>query len=276
MMQNSAKVWTFIIVFSLAHLFVGYEVAGRMGLFFGLVAAISFHLLVFYYGDNHLLQRFQASRVEGQDSWGILELVQKYAEKAGIPAPRVYVANNKSCFAFTVGTDFKNSGICLSSTLLKKMKPADLEAIIAHQICHISRYGNFWFSVTSVLANTLMGMAEILDAYWFVNLIKKQQVQKPFVKILLPFAWSIIRLTVPRRNYLENDDLAASILGDRKSLAEAIWKLESYSNTLPLEVPPCTQHLFIVNPEGQLRRWWLGYHPASQFRIQRLIGYYPI
>ncbi|RZJ24374.1 MAG: heat-shock protein, partial [Flavobacterium sp.] len=74
----------------------------------------------------------------------------------------------------------------------------------------------------------------------------------------------------------QNDLQAAELLHDRFRLAEVLWKLEGLAQTQPMKAPPCSSHLFIVNPEGYNQRLFLKSHPSIQVRLQKLMGYYPI
>lgn len=275
-MRNTTKVWLFIVLLSLAQLFLGYKLADRLGLFLGFLSAVGLNIVVFFFGESQLLKKLKASRWQGQDPWGLNERLKRIAHRAGTKAPHLYVFENETPAAFAVGHTWRSGSICLSSGLLKTFTEAELEATLAHQLCHIQRLDTFAFGVSSTLANSFIGIAQYLDQIWPFK-FQNSFTRRPFLNLLSPISWFIIRLSVGHKNYFENDELAATLLPDRKALAQALWKLDSYSETGPMTIPPCTSHLFIVNPEGKKEKnWFLITHPKVELRIKKLIGYYPL
>ena len=146
----------------------------------------------------------------------------------------------------------------------------ELEAVVAHQLCHIRRLDTFGFSVSSTLANSVVGLGQFLDSFL-------PQKLRFFAPLFSPLGWLIIKLVVGEKSFFENDLLASQLVGDRHRLGEALWRLEGLAQTKPLEIPPCTSHLFMVDPEGiKQRNLFLKSHPPIAIRLQKLMGYYPI
>jgi heat shock protein HtpX len=270
----SLKVWIFLMTLALAHLFIGYKLNGRFGLWVGFLMAATLVLLVYFFAEPPLLERFKARKLEGQDSWNLQEMAARYSRIVGVVKPDLYLMENSTPIAFSMGNQ---PVVCLSTELLKKLTPMEIEAVMAHQICNLRRLESFSFSVSHVLANSLVGLATVIDFGWPGNWIRRQKWQRPFLTLLAPIAGLILRMAHSDRSYFETDDLAASIIPDRQALAQALWKLESYCQTRPLDIPPCTTHLFIVNPEGlKESNWFFVTHPKLESRLKRLVGTYPL
>lgn len=277
MVSNSTKVWVFIIGICLFFLVLGYRLGDRLGLFVGLLSAIILNLLIFFYGEAHILNLLKVRLSEGQDPWGVQPLIQDYSYRLGLKRlPRLYILEASAAVAFCIGIAWRQPCICISEGLLKRFTEKDLRAVVAYQIGHIRRMETFGFGVTSILANTLVGLGQLLDQVWPPNFFLDNK-QKPFLAILSPLGWLIIRSVVRTKTFYENDGLAAELVGDRRSLAEVLWRMEGLAQTQPLLVPPCTSHLFMVNPEGfEQKNLFLKFHPAMESRLLKLVGYYPI
>jgi heat shock protein HtpX len=277
MFSNSTKVWIFIVAACLVFLVTGYHFGGRLGLLLGLIFAVVINILIFFYGENHILKLLAVRRVRGQDPWGLQPVIKEFSSRLGLKKDfNLYVIDAGAAVAFSFSIAWRKPCICISEGLLKRFSKEEIQAVIAHQICHVQRLDTFGFGVTSVLANTLVGLGQFLDQLWPPNffLDKKQQ---PFLTLFSPLGWMIIRGVVHKSTYLENDRLAAELIGDRKKLAEVLWKLEGLAQTQPLAIPPCTSHLFIVNPEGfEQKNLFLRSHPPIEKRLLNLLGYYPI
>lgn len=270
----SMKAWFFLAVIGLAHLFLGYRLGGRTGLWVGFILAALFILLVYFFSEPPLLEKFQARRLQGQDSWNLRELAQKYSKLAGVAMPDLYLMESLTPVAFSLG---HRPSICISTELLRKLDAAEIEAVMAHQICHLKRTESFAFSISQALASSLVGLATVMDFGWPANWFRKGFRQRPFLTLVSPLAGLILRISLSDHSYFENDDLAASFIADRKALASALWKIESFCQAQPLDILPCTNHLFIVNPEGlKESNWFFVTHPKMESRLKRLVGTYPL
>lgn len=276
--NSGTKVWILTMSIALSFLILGYEFAGRLGLFLGLLFAVGFHLLVFFYGDSKLLQFLNAHQLKGQDADGITELVKKYCQQINLDMPEIYLVKTSTATAFASGSSLKGACIGLSENLLKFLSREELEAVIAHQVSHLHRLQGFGFNAAHTLAFSVVGLGNLLDSLVLPKVVFKLPQFRIFSILLSPFAWLILKVAVTDRVYFESDDMAVSLVRDRKPLAEALWKLENLSQVDPLlELPPCSSHFFIVNPRGlKEKNWFLLTHPKIDIRVKRLIGYFPI
>lgn len=275
--RMSLRVWFCLGLIALAHLFVGYQIGGRLGLFIGLLLAISLTFLVFYFSIPALLRDFDAEKLEGQDAWGLLNSLENLAQNLEMPTPSLYRLPMSTPLAFSLGRPGDTAAIALSEGLLNKLNPEEIQAVLAHQISHLRTIDTFRVGVSSSLAHAFMGLAQVLDQALPVNWIPKKSQQKPFEALLSPIAALFIRLVISDKDFYANDDLAASLIPNKQALATAIWKMHSYSQTEPTKIIACTSHLFIVNPEGlKDSNWFFVTHPSLESRVKRLVGSYPL
>ncbi|WP_415061588.1 M48 family metalloprotease [Bdellovibrio sp.] len=270
MINNNTKVWIFILTSSLALLVLGYELGERLGLLIGFLFALTLNFFVFFYGESRVLAKLNAKRVKGQDAWGLIDKVQRLSAELHMPAPAIYITPHTSANAFCVGHSWKRGSLGFTAGLLQKLNDDELESVVAHQLCHIRRLDTFAFGVSSALANSVVGLGQFLDSILPYKL-------QFFMPILSPVGWFIIKCVVVEKSFFENDLMASHLLDSRHRLGEVLWRMEGLAQTMPLEVPPCTSHLFMVNPEGfKQKNLFLKSHPAIEVRLQKLMGYYPI
>jgi heat shock protein HtpX len=89
--------------------------------------------------------------------------------------------------------------------------------------------------------------------------------------ILAPIAASLIQLAISRTREYQADASGARLSHHPLYLANALRKLESANERMPMDAGPATAHLFIVNPlsaEGMSRLF--STHPPIEERIRRL------
>ncbi len=270
-MQNtSTKVWFFIIGSSLTLLVLGYQLGERLGLLVSFFLALLLNILVFFYGESRVLKTLHARKIGGQDAWGLLEQIKKISAELQMSTPSVYIIPTESVNAFAVGHSWRRGSLGFTSGLLQTLESEELKAVIAYQLCQIRRLDTFAFSVSSTLANAIVGFGQLIDSLLPYQL-------HFFMPLFSPLGWFIIKLVVDKKSFYENDLMAAQLIEDRRTLGEVLWRLEGLAQTRPLAIPTCTSHLFIVNPEGlRQRNIFLKSHPKIELRLQKLLGYYPI
>ncbi|HEY8270694.1 MAG TPA: M48 family metalloprotease [Pseudobdellovibrionaceae bacterium] len=277
MVANSTKVWVFILLSSLAFLILGYEIGERLGLFMGFLSSVALNFFVFFYGESSLLTTLNSKQMQGQDPWGLDQILQKYSDHLGINPPDLYLIPLETETAFCVNHLWRRGSVALSSGLVQKFSKEDLEAVMAYQLCNLNTMSSFMVGVTSALANALVGLGNVLDHIWPPNyFLLAHQRHTPFLKMSSFLGWNLVKLANSHKKYYETDLQAAELIHDRFRLAEVLWRLEGLAQTQPLRPPPCSHHLFIVNPEGYRQKLLLKSHPSIEIRLQKLMGYYPI
>lgn len=273
----SLQIWLFVLMFSFTMMMLGFQLGGRGGLWVGFLSASVFFTMIYFFADPPLIHFFQARKISGQDPWGLLSIADKYSRQIGISSPDVYLMSSRSVCAFSLGPSFHQSSICLSTELLKRLSEEEVEAVVAHQVCQVKALSNFNFSILSAIVHSLTGVAVLMDSVWPTNWTKRGGRFRPFLTLIGPLTGALLRFAQNDRKYFENDELAASLINNKKLLAHALWKIESYSQTRPLDIPPCTNHFFITNPEGlKESNWFFMTHPNLENRVRRLVGNYPL
>jgi heat shock protein HtpX len=266
-----------MLLSSLALLLIGQKLGERQGLLLGFILAMVWNFMIYYYSDQRLFHIFGGRALEGQDPWGLLQMRDALARKAKVPPPQIWICNLESPTAFSLGRSLQNSAIYLSEPLLQKLQPEELRAVLALEIAKIKRLDTLNYGIASILCAIFFGLTQILDhVIFFAWAFQKRKVLPITFTMTYPVKW-LLQLTLNPKNFYEADQLAAEIYGDPRALAQVIWKLHSYVNTQPLQVPVDTAHLFVVNPLPHVG--WakhFDFQPSFQNRIKKIVGHFPI
>jgi heat shock protein HtpX len=278
-MASSTKAWITLSVISLALIFAGHHWAGRQGLLLALMVALSINSVIYFYFDRRVLEQLPGRQVEGQDPWGLLDLVEKMARKARLPLPRVIVLDSSSPQALALGRSWNHSTVMVTAGLLRSFTREELEAVVAYQLASIKRLDTLLHNVGGFFAQILLFIAHGLDHVFRIGVGAKgnSPASQPFAYLLAPIIAFIFRISAPSSHYLAADALAANWLADPKVLAQVLWKLQSYSNTQPLVLPIPLAAQCMVTPLTE--NGWARYlrtQPTTETRIKRLVGHYPI
>lgn len=253
----------------------------RQGLLWGFAIAVGIHSSVYFYSDLRILRRFNGRLLEGQDPWGIILNTKKLSQRAKIPAPKVYIIKSMSPQAFSVGRNWHVSRIVLTEGVLSHLNEEEIKAILAYQIATIKNNDTLAFTTSGVLVGFLLSLTANLDrAYRWLFVVKRKDLGMKsylFTWLLSPIISMLLKIHVHSKNYFEIDKMAAGLLGAPESLAQVIWKLESFKSTLPFKAPVSMSHMLMTSafqPKGWLKHFIT--HPPQSKRIKKLVGYYPI
>lgn len=272
-MKYNFRVWTFLTILSATMLIVGRAVGGRQGLLIGFILALTLNFYLFLSSDKRLLHFFKAEELKGQDPWGLQNLASQIAAKIRIPTPQIYLIPHSTPTAFSIGRSWSASKIIFSQGLLDKFSAEELKSALALQLFHVQKIHNLTSGMGGQLAELLILGAQGADS--LVQLFKKDS--HAVQDAVFPLCVLLMRLDVNPQSFLDTDQSAAKMIGDKDRIAEVLWKLSSYATTMPIEAPPGSAPFFVVNPLTQkgLSRYFLS-HPPIEKRIENLIGTYPL
>lgn len=248
---------------------------GRVGLFTGLLLALTFHTLIFLWGEGLLLRNFTLEPLQGKDPWGLNEKLERWTQQLKMERPQLYVLKSTLPTAFSFELPWRRPLITVSESLLKTMSHEEVEIVLAHQLCQLQHRKTLRFGVLSLMANTISQLAIHLDKVWIPNYIFGHK-QAPFLTIFSPLISLLVRLSHSSMDQYTSDHNAAQLIGSREKLGRLLWKLEGWALTHPIEIPPATSQLFIVNPERiRQKNHLLQFHPSTRGRLEKLVGSYP-
>ena len=103
------------------------------------LAAFIWMVFVLFNGSDMLLAFAGAKKLNKntRENKNIYNLVENTALAAGLPCPTVYVIEDDSLNAFATGYEPKKSAVALTSGIIKKLSPTELQGVVAHEMAHI-------------------------------------------------------------------------------------------------------------------------------------------
>jgi heat shock protein HtpX len=110
--------------------------AGAGAVTIAIVAAGLFAVQLFT-SDKIALASMGARAVSPQDAPQLHAIVDRLCVQANIPKPRVAIAQTPMPNAFAVGRSPKTATVCATTGILQLLDPAELEAVLGHEITHV-------------------------------------------------------------------------------------------------------------------------------------------
>lgn len=290
--QNIFKTWLIMFLFSLFTVGVvyvlargfGYGEIGGLGIVgIALILAGIMNFVSYYWSDKIVLGISGARQIKKSDNPEVYRLVENLCIAAGLPLPKVYILEDSAPNAFATGRDPKHGVICFTTGILQKLKKAELEGVVAHELSHIGNRDTLLMSVVSVLVGTIALLSDFfLRSMWYGGRGNDRDSRSQAIftilaiaaAILAPIVATLIQLAVSRRRELLADASGIVLTRYPEGLINALLKISGDKE--PLEAANRgTAHLYIVNPlKGKdAVGWFAGLfntHPPVEARIKAL------
>jgi heat shock protein HtpX len=259
-------------LFGLA-LFIG-SFFGTLGLTIAFILSIGFNVAMYFFSDKIVLTMYRAKPASKTTHAHLIDLVESIAQKAQIPAPKVYIVPSDQPNAFATGRNPQNGVVACTTGILTLLTHKELAGVIAHEIAHIKNRDVLIATISACFAGIISYTAQLLA---FVPLFGgDRDSPNPLVflalSILAPILAVIIQLAISRSREYVADASAATYLKDSSGLSGALQKLEQYAKRIPMKVGnDSTAALCIVSPlSGSDVFSWFSTHPSTQKRVAKL------
>jgi len=277
--MESVKTIVLLTLMTLLMVWVGGIFGGIDGMLIALLIAAVMNFFSYFYSDKLVLAQYNAVEVDEHSAPGLIEIVRRLANKAGLPMPKVYIVPEPIPNAFATGRNPSHAAVAVTEGLLDLLDEDEIEAVLAHELSHIHHYDILIGTIAATIAGAIAWIANIMQfGAFFGGGREEEDTPNPIIMILLsiilPIAAGIIQMAVSRSREFMADEGAAIITGHPEWLQSALIKLENYNaqGLLP-EATPETAHMFIINPFtgkdisfASLFRT----HPTTEQRIERL------
>jgi heat shock protein HtpX len=274
--MNHVKSAMLLAVLTALLLFLGQLIAGQSGLMIAIFMALIMNFGSFWFSDKIVLSMYGAREVTERDAPDLVHLTRQLAMRANLPMPRVYILDEDAPNAFATGRSPKKGAVAVSAGLMRMLSRDELAGVIAHELAHIQNRDTLIMTIAGTIAGALSYLSQM--AMWgmmFRGSSDDEDGPNPIAAILgiliAPIAASIIQMAISRSREYIADAHGAQISGTPMGLANALRKIESYAQRIPMHHgSPATAHLFIVNPFVGGLAGLFRTHPETKDRIARL------
>jgi heat shock protein HtpX len=163
--MNTFKTGILMIALTALLLLVGHmldyalHASGFIYLFF--IMSVGVNLASYWYSDKIVLSMYRAKEVSPAESPALHEIVERLAERAKIPKPRVYVIPSEAPNAFATGRDPAHAAVAVTQGILRLLDKEELEGVLAHELSHVKNRDTLISTVVAIMAGMIMMLASI-------------------------------------------------------------------------------------------------------------------
>lgn len=257
----------------------GQAIAGRNGMYVGLLMAVVMNFGSYFFSDKIALSMYNAQPVTPSENPDVYQRVQpivaNLAQRMGIPMPKLWLIPQESPNAFATGRNPSHSSVAFTEGILNLMDDRELEGVVAHELGHVLNRDILTSSIAATIAAAITQLSYM--AMFFGGRRDDEDrggggLAALLMLILGPIAATLIQLAISRTREYSADATSATYTGDPNELISGLQKLETWSQRIPMDATPATAHLFIIKPftGGDLLMKLFSTHPSTADRIARL------
>ncbi len=258
---------------TLMMIFVGNLLGGQTGMIIAFIAALGMNFFSYFNSDKLVLKRYNAHEVSRDQAHGLYEIVERLAQRAGTPMPKVYIIPDSTPNAFATGRNPSHAAVAVTEGLLELLDKHEIEGVLAHEMSHVKHYDILIGTVAATLAGAIALLAQF-GMFFRGGDNRNNMIVSLVLMLVMPLAASIIQMAVSRNREYMADEGAARLTGHPEWLQSALSKLDLYARSGDLNnATPQTAHMFIINPFSGHNisfKSLFSTHPSTANRIERL------
>ena len=258
--RNVLKAWALLLGACAVLGLIGWTLGGYRLLSIFVFCGVLLASALYWYADRVALGLVGARECPLGEGPGLHSTIERLAARAGVAKPRLYLIDDGLPRALATGRGPRGSTLAVSSGLLSAASPAELEAVLAHELAHVRHRDVVVQTSVVVLAATLLELSRV--GGWF---------QRVLLWFLGPLASAFVHLLLsPKREFLA-DRAAAVICDSPHPMADALVRLDQAAELVSFTGSPATEPLYTVNPFLELGLAALFVtHPPVGERVRRL------
>ncbi|MDG6998408.1 MAG: M48 family metalloprotease [Nitrososphaerota archaeon] len=248
----------------------------------GLVFAGVLNLASYLYSDKFVLWSTHTMLISETDNPGLYSIIRNVSQKANIPMPRVGIVDSVQANAFATGRNQNRAVVVVTTGILKTLTAGELEAVIGHEICHVTHKDILVASVAATIAGAISYLGQIvLWNSFFAGTGRSRDENNGglymmiVAAILIPIGAVLVQLGISRSRESYADVEGAKLTQKPQELINALRKISSKSAASQWRhqnaPSPATSSLWIVNPlKGSTWTEMFSTHPSLQKRIANI------
>jgi heat shock protein HtpX len=271
--ENVLRTAILLTVLCCLILAIGALAGGENGLLVAVALAVVVCAVAYFGSDRIALAVMRSRPVSEWEYPQLYRLVRELSTTARTPVPRIYMSSAIQPNAFATGRNRRHAAICCTEGILQILDPAELRAVLGHELSHIQSRD---ILVSTVAAGTATVITFLSVFAWLLPFGRgaERLFKLLFMMVLGPLAAFLIHLSVTRAREYQADAAGSLLTGDPLALARALRKIELGTVAHPLRASgqlAAAGHLMIVGP---FRTTGLGRlfttHPPVAERVRRL------
>ena len=277
------------LVTALVFILAAFKQGAGVIIFFAVILGGGMAFGSLFWSDKIALRAAGAREVSPQEAPQLHGIVDRLCALADMPKPRVAIAQSDMPNAFATGRNSKNSVLCVTTGLLRRLEEKELEGVLAHELSHVAHKDVVVMTVASFLGI----IAALLVRFAFYSELfggggrgrggnNNNAGALPIMLIVMlvgmvvyAISFLLIRL-LSRYRELAADRAGALLTGQPSALASALTKVSGAMSAIPTrdlrQAQPLSAFYFApaLKPGQASLSTIFSTHPSLERRLHQL------
>ncbi|WP_431037498.1 zinc metalloprotease HtpX [Streptomyces sp. P6-2-1] len=235
----------------------------------------------FWFSDRIAAFGMGAHEVSPEQAPELHGVVDRVCALADLRKPRVAIADSDVPNAFATGRNERSALVCVTTGLLRRLEPEELEGVLAHEMSHVAHRDVFVMTIASFLG-VLAGLITRMALWTGLSRGGNRNDPVGVALLLIPLVSAavytigfLLTRLLSRYRELSADRAAALLTGRPSALASALTKVSGQMSRIPTQdlrkAEPYNAFFFVpaFSSKESLGRL-LSSHPTLQQRLDQL------
>ena len=262
--------------------FVAALVALLQSIVLVVVIAVGLLAVQYWYSDRIALYAMRGHLVTPREQPRLHGVVDRLCATADMPKPRVAVSGSDLPNAFATGRNADHAVVCVTTGLLRRLEPEELEGVLAHELSHVAHRDVAVITIASFLG-VIAGLVVRFAFYSQLFGGRNQRDQNTVALLALVMLVSAVVYAISflliralsRYRELAADRAAAMLTAKPSALASALTKVTGDIARIPTQDLRTAQsfNAFFFTPAlgpGTVVANLFSTHPSLERRLEQL------
>ena len=249
--MKTLKTAFLLTALTLLLLFAGAAFGGERGMTLAFIIAIVMNGGAYFFSDKIALKSSGAVPISREESPRLYAVMERLAAKANLPVPKLFLISQAAPNAFATGRNPSHASVAVTQGLMELMNDDELEGVIAHELSHVRNYDILTSSIAATLAGAITWAAHLgrFGMMFGGRGDRRGGGLTALLAIFLaPLGALILQMGISRQREYQADASGVQMVGHANGLISALEKLGAYNQRIPMNIPPSTAALCIVQP----------------------------
>ena len=195
----------------------------------------------YFASDRLILRSTGAKQVSREEAPELYDMIERLAQRADMPMPKVAVIDSVAPNAFATGRNPKNALVAVTTGIQERLSSRELEAVIAHELSHVKNrdvtvitVASFFLTVASFVMQ-MMFFRMMFGGFGGGRGGGGAMMLLLVGTLVVQFVAQLLIMALSRYREYGADHSGAELTGDPGSLASALEKISGAMARVPAE-----------------------------------------